>query len=86
MSEELRKKFNIPDHYTRDYKLTTWFKKHFGMIDLEGVYMCDDPETVRGPLTQSGTMIYDDIVLVFPDRRVEMVVGNGKFCVYNFEP
>lgn len=75
MSENLRKKFNIPDHFTRDWKLTTWMRAHLGMTDLEGVYFDDEPIDVRDGLTQAGTTVYGAMWFVFPDRMVEVSHG-----------
>lgn len=73
MSEALRKKFKIPDTYTRDGKLTNWFRKHLGMVNLEGVYARDT--TFRDTLTKKGTNIYyPSMLLVFPDKCIQIIL------------
>lgn len=75
MSEAIRQKFNIPDDYTRDHKLTTWMIAHLGMKDLEGVYLPEDPEYVRDPLTTTGTVVGGSFILAFSNHIVTLSSG-----------
>lgn len=74
MSEYMRNKHKIPDSYSKDLKLTNWFKKNLGMSNLEGVYLQDFMN--RGTLTKTGTTVWNNqAILSFPTHSVMMSVS-----------